>query len=235
MLIECILRRVGGTRVTMGNPPVNYHFKPADPTVEDSPHIADVSDPRHAKRFLEIKEAYKAGGKVDASVKKQLEEDEAAAKKAAEEQAALDGQNPDIIPVSEDTQIEITSELLALMKDLTKSDEDPVTNADHKLMTNKIVSAFFEQQTGVKPTSKRDLVRWAAGADIKIDDTKQPARIIRDLLNGLLNTFTTEEGEEGAEGDLGADADSEKHAADLTDTGAEDGEGDDDENANDEA
>lgn len=65
MKIECILRRAGGTMIDLGGS--RYHFKP-EPSDEAGPHIADVSDPVHAKQLLAIKEGYrKASGEADDS------------------------------------------------------------------------------------------------------------------------------------------------------------------------
>lgn len=61
-LIECILKRKGGTIVDFGfhaNRKVNYHFKPLDPTDPDSPHVCNVPNEDHYKRFVKIPEAYR--------------------------------------------------------------------------------------------------------------------------------------------------------------------------------
>lgn len=52
MLIECKLRRDGGTKVTIDG--TLYDFRPN----EDGKHICDVSNKRHIVRFLSIDEAY---------------------------------------------------------------------------------------------------------------------------------------------------------------------------------
>jgi hypothetical protein len=63
MRIESIIRRNGGTRITLEKS--NYHFKP---TADDARHIADVSNSGHAQHFLSIKEGYRiADGKVPAA------------------------------------------------------------------------------------------------------------------------------------------------------------------------
>lgn len=57
MKLELKIRRKGGTHVDMSNADEEttpYHFKPVDPTREDSPHVADVTDAAHLKRFLSI-------------------------------------------------------------------------------------------------------------------------------------------------------------------------------------
>lgn len=54
MRIESILRRPGGTRVTLGG--VEYHFVPD----EEGREFCDVSNPEHAKILLSIPEGYRA-------------------------------------------------------------------------------------------------------------------------------------------------------------------------------
>lgn len=53
-LIESLIRRAKGTRVTMGN--TNYHFKPS---ANDERHTAEVSNEAHVDRFLAIPEGYR--------------------------------------------------------------------------------------------------------------------------------------------------------------------------------
>lgn len=55
MLIECILRRPGGTFVELDG--VLYHFKPS---AEDDRHICDVENFNHVQIFLGIPEGYRA-------------------------------------------------------------------------------------------------------------------------------------------------------------------------------
>lgn len=57
MLIESLIQRTNGTEVEMDNPKKNYHFKP---TEEDQRHIAEVSVQEHIKRFLSIREGFRA-------------------------------------------------------------------------------------------------------------------------------------------------------------------------------
>ncbi|UAW00952.1 hypothetical protein [Ralstonia phage RPZH3] len=52
MQIECILKRQGGTKVTLEG--VEYHFAP----LEDAAHVAEVESEPHCKRLLSIPEAY---------------------------------------------------------------------------------------------------------------------------------------------------------------------------------
>ncbi|WRQ05513.1 DNA polymerase [Ralstonia phage AhaGv] len=53
MQIECILKRQGGTKVTLEG--VEYHFAP----LEDAAHVAEVESEPHVKRLLSIDEAYR--------------------------------------------------------------------------------------------------------------------------------------------------------------------------------
>ena len=53
MLIQCILKRDGGTHTELGG--VGYHFEP----LADGAHVADVANEDHADRFLAIPEGYK--------------------------------------------------------------------------------------------------------------------------------------------------------------------------------
>ena len=54
MKIESILKRQGGTKVTMGDS--LYHFAPN----EQDQHVAEVENPDHAKVFLNIPEGYRS-------------------------------------------------------------------------------------------------------------------------------------------------------------------------------
>lgn len=64
ILIESILQRKGGTKVTLDA--TTYHFVPDDA----GRHVAAVSDESHIARFLQIREGFKiaAGGTVSAPV-----------------------------------------------------------------------------------------------------------------------------------------------------------------------
>lgn len=53
MKIECKLKRVGGTHVTIGA--TAYHFA----ALPDDAHVAEVLDEAHQDRFLSIPEAYR--------------------------------------------------------------------------------------------------------------------------------------------------------------------------------
>lgn len=59
MKIESIIKRDGGTVVTLGK--AKYHFKPEVP---GGPHTADVSDQGHADLLLNIPEGYRTAGKT---------------------------------------------------------------------------------------------------------------------------------------------------------------------------
>ncbi len=54
MKIESIIKRPGGTRITLGAEA--YHFQP---DWEDGPHIAEVTDPAHIQRLLSISEGFR--------------------------------------------------------------------------------------------------------------------------------------------------------------------------------
>lgn len=61
-LIECVLKRKGGTVVEFGfhaNKKVKYHFQPLDTTDPDSPHVCNVENAEHYERFVNIPEAYR--------------------------------------------------------------------------------------------------------------------------------------------------------------------------------
>lgn len=64
MLIESIIKRAGGTVITMpteGKPDTEYHFKPED-GLFDSPHVAEVNIQQHVDRFLSISEGFRVPG-----------------------------------------------------------------------------------------------------------------------------------------------------------------------------
>lgn len=52
-LIECILKRPGGSRIDLGD--VIYHFKPQ----ASGAHVAEVADDQHARRLLAIRESFR--------------------------------------------------------------------------------------------------------------------------------------------------------------------------------
>lgn len=61
-LIECMLKRNGGTSVDFGYhgaKAIKYKFLPLDPNDPDSPHVADVDNEAHYERLLSIREAYR--------------------------------------------------------------------------------------------------------------------------------------------------------------------------------
>lgn len=61
MRIESIIRRHGGTVVELDG--VTYEFKPEE---RDGPHVCDVTDEDHIRRFLAIPEGYRALDAADA-------------------------------------------------------------------------------------------------------------------------------------------------------------------------
>lgn len=56
MKIESLLRRKGGTKVTLDD--VEYHFKPGP----DGREFADVTNPDHVGIFASIREGYRVAG-----------------------------------------------------------------------------------------------------------------------------------------------------------------------------
>lgn len=73
-MIECTIKRKGGSEVPMGHhkaKQVTYHFKPIDPNDPTSPHVCDVPDEDHYARFLSIRESYRRY-KVGAAPAEQL-------------------------------------------------------------------------------------------------------------------------------------------------------------------
>ena len=56
-LVECILKRDGGSRVDMGGGSV-YHFHPKNDPAQAGRDIAVVSDKAHFQRFMQIPEGY---------------------------------------------------------------------------------------------------------------------------------------------------------------------------------
>lgn len=54
MLIQCKLKRAGGTVIELGD--TSYHFKPND----KGDHVAEVTDDDHADTLLAITEGYAA-------------------------------------------------------------------------------------------------------------------------------------------------------------------------------
>ncbi len=62
-LVECLLRRKGGTKVPFGRHGSNhtvYNFQPIDANDPESPHVADVPNEDHYERLLSIREGYRA-------------------------------------------------------------------------------------------------------------------------------------------------------------------------------
>ena len=51
--VECIIRREGGSRVTIGKN--TYHFKPQ----ADGAHVCEIDHPPHLSRLLSISEGYR--------------------------------------------------------------------------------------------------------------------------------------------------------------------------------
>jgi len=81
MLIESIIKREGGTHVTLGENA--YHFQPR----EDGRHVADVQDDEDADTLLAITEGYRAVDE-DAQAASDTVKAEPAPKKPARKTAA---------------------------------------------------------------------------------------------------------------------------------------------------
>ena len=62
MLIESIIKREGGTHITLGG--VRYSFMPD----AEGRHVAQIDNPEHAAKLLAIKEGYRAIGDQEAPV-----------------------------------------------------------------------------------------------------------------------------------------------------------------------
>ncbi|WP_288385432.1 hypothetical protein [uncultured Acinetobacter sp.] len=61
-LIECLIKRKGGTDVPFGfnaAKQITYRFRPLDVNDPESPHIAEVSNEDHYSRFISIRESYR--------------------------------------------------------------------------------------------------------------------------------------------------------------------------------
>lgn len=69
--IECIIKRVGGSRVNFDAwpnenmpesapaPAADYHFKALDKNDPQSPHVAEVTEPVHIARLLSLSHCYR--------------------------------------------------------------------------------------------------------------------------------------------------------------------------------
>lgn len=71
--IECLIRRAGGTLVTLGEDETEYNFQ----SNEHGAHVCEVDDDDHAQRLLSIREAYAiyTPGSKPAKVKKPVIEE----------------------------------------------------------------------------------------------------------------------------------------------------------------
>jgi hypothetical protein len=56
LLLECLLKRPGGTHVDLGGQ--NYHFSPNSDPEGLGRHVCEVEDTKHAQRLLGIPEGY---------------------------------------------------------------------------------------------------------------------------------------------------------------------------------
>lgn len=73
MLIECKIKRKGGSRIVMLDG-TTYHFAPAD-GANAAPHVAFVTEPAHIERLLSITEGYRiAPAAAQATITAQMPE-----------------------------------------------------------------------------------------------------------------------------------------------------------------
>ncbi len=91
MLIECILRRPGGTRVSLPDldgSDVEYHF------IGDgnAPHVADVELEHHVERFLAIPEGYRLARLPMSPEEAAKAREEAIARRIADEKAKAEAE-----------------------------------------------------------------------------------------------------------------------------------------------
>ena len=206
MKIECILKRPGGSEITLGT--TVYNFKPTSDDPE-APHVCEVSNRKHQKTLLKIPEAYRAakGAKPSQDVQKALKDDEK--KQTTGDPDIQNEEEMDEIVVSEDTRIEHAAAILKLMEEAGK--ESPGD------LTNKQVLDFAEDEFGINVKNKVQIHRYANGCEAKVSRRKSPANMIKDLLIHIVDQYT----EDDEPDELGADADD--HAASLAEN-AEDAE-----------
>lgn len=60
--IECLIKRPGGTHVSMGHHAAmqrHYHFRPVSPEDPLSPHVCDVDNDEDYAAFISVREAYR--------------------------------------------------------------------------------------------------------------------------------------------------------------------------------
>lgn len=101
MKIRCRQEREGGSKITIDD--TIYHFSPD----ENGHHVAEVSDKKHIRRFLSIKEGYHEHSKEpnDEDEAKQIKLDEDDSDLTAEEISELGME--DLLALSEKYKIEV--------------------------------------------------------------------------------------------------------------------------------
>lgn len=126
MLIECKLKRQGGTKVDIGG--IVYHFKPNTNDSGD-PHLCDVKDKLHAKRFLGIAEGYCLPG----DAQEQTPEPVVSATEV-DDKPVVD-EPPALPPAADDVSLESKSdaELREIIKEATGSYPHPKTGREKLL------------------------------------------------------------------------------------------------------
>lgn len=141
MLIECKLKRQGGSKIDIGG--TAYHFKPASDE-PGAPHLCDVKDKLHAQRFLGIAEAYCLPGDVPVLPGDEpLTKPEPVASTAAaptpppvpEPAKSVAAEPQALPPAADDTPLESKSdaELREIIKEATGSYPHPKTGRDKLL------------------------------------------------------------------------------------------------------
>lgn len=136
MLIECKLKRQGGSKVDIGG--IVYHFKPNTNDPGD-PHLCDVKDKLHAQRFLGIAEGYCLPGDAPEPTPEPVVstavERTAEANEANDNPADADDEAPALPPAADDVPLESKSdaELREIIKEATGSYPHPKTGRDKLL------------------------------------------------------------------------------------------------------
>lgn len=164
--IESIIRRKGGTKVTLGG--TTYHFTPDD----EGRHVAEVSKNAHIQRFLSITEGFRllgddeegAGGDTDLSGGLQPNEDdepptdEEMAELRARYQELTDNDGEDMSAEQLEEAIEVAEAEVAL------DDTDTETDTD------------ADQGPGVVTEPKPDEVPLERQDPAKVDEAELRAR-----------------------------------------------------------
>lgn len=155
MKIECILKRKGGTEITLGA--TKYHFTPD----ELDRHVAEVSDETHINRLLSITEAYRPMNAEDAP---QAPADPASGNTLNPQETLLKGStvHPETINLGDGNGLHIDDVVDAAFAEsgLTQeqwnelSDEDRHANIDAYLDTLAGDEEGEGEEEGEKPTDE---------------------------------------------------------------------------------